>query len=168
MTEKARASAPVGIARCCLPYADKAPRQEVVCGDYGIERRLFCGCPHICPDLSASLSRRSIRRIFDHFSPRQPFARKKRSVWRYHYPDLRGRKDLGTLSQTLLENFLQEVFKTFKNFQQRDIYTPLYGAFGVKRFAVPFAFGQSCFFTTSPFSLYICRAGTYPRTADNG
>ena len=39
---------------------------------------------------------------------------------------LRGRyagcegKDLGTLSQTLLENFLKEVFKTFKNFKQGD------------------------------------------------
>ena len=29
-------------------------------------------------------------------------------------------KDLGTLSQTLLENFLKEVFKTFKNFKQGD------------------------------------------------
>ena len=29
-------------------------------------------------------------------------------------------KDLGTLSQTLLENFLKEVFKTFKNFNQWD------------------------------------------------
>ena len=27
-------------------------------------------------------------------------------------------EDLGTLSQTLLENFLKEVFKTFKNFKQ--------------------------------------------------
>ena len=27
-------------------------------------------------------------------------------------------KDLGTLSQTLLKNFLKEVFKNFKNFKQ--------------------------------------------------
>ena len=30
---------------------------------------------------------------------------------------IRGGKDLGTLSQTLLKNFLKEVFKNFKNFQ---------------------------------------------------
>ena len=38
MTEKARASAPVGIARCCLPYADKAPRRRsfaVIMGSNG-------------------------------------------------------------------------------------------------------------------------------------
>ena len=29
-------------------------------------------------------------------------------------------KDLGTLSQTLLKNFLKEVFKNFKNFKQGD------------------------------------------------
>ena len=31
-------------------------------------------------------------------------------------------KDLGPLSQALLKNFLKEVFKTFKNFNQGDFY----------------------------------------------
>ena len=31
-----------------------------------------------------------------------------------------GVEDLGTLSQTLLKNFLKEVFKNFKNFNQGD------------------------------------------------
>ena len=35
-------------------------------------------------------------------------------------------KDLGTLSQTLLENFLKEVFKTFKNFKQGGFYPYVY------------------------------------------
>ena len=35
-------------------------------------------------------------------------------------------KDLGTLSQALLENFLKEVFKTFKNFNQGDFYPFLF------------------------------------------
>ena len=35
-------------------------------------------------------------------------------------------KDLGTLSQTLLKNFLKEVFKNFKNFNQGDFYPYVY------------------------------------------
>ena len=36
------------------------------------------------------------------------------------------RKDLGALPRTLLENFLKEVFKTFKNFKQGDFYSLLF------------------------------------------
>ena len=35
-------------------------------------------------------------------------------------------KDLGTLSQTLLKNFLKEVFKNFKNFKQGDFRSLLF------------------------------------------
>ena len=35
-------------------------------------------------------------------------------------------KDLGTLSQTLLKNFLKEVFKNFKNFKQGDFCSLLF------------------------------------------
>ena len=45
-------------------------------------------------------------------------------------------KDLGTLSQTLLKNFLKEVFKNFKNFKQGDFRSLLFvcADFGVAVF----------------------------------